>query len=292
MLTSNRDGRGLPDRDRRPHPAGTSSGRRALPASLSHHAVSRGRFRRVAEPPSVTGPGVNRSMSYGPRSATYEHELQHGPCDDSVEIVRGAPVALSERRQTQREATASAIETTTAHAHLGRRRDAGRSASADDATARGGFERGGWARRSSTTRPRRARLRSTERAGAVLSGRRAATTISCRLLANGSWGANQGNNAISSGVDGAAQVRGHRPRSPARSGRTRPAVSGRRRGRPSADAEGQAREAQLQVATAAATWSAAADDHLVDESPLLTYPVDRRPGARGYSPAASARTQR
>ena len=82
VLTSNRDGRGVPDRGRRPHPAATASRRAALPASLS---VPRG------EPGAVSAVTPSRRPDWlrepiRSRTArvrrTYKRELQHGPCHD------------------------------------------------------------------------------------------------------------------------------------------------------------------------------------------------------------------
>ena len=59
----------LPDRDRRPHPAGTSSRRPALPASLSSRAVSRGRRSAGAEAAFRAAPRHLRRRPPLPRSA-------------------------------------------------------------------------------------------------------------------------------------------------------------------------------------------------------------------------------
>ena len=98
-----------------------------------------------------------------------------------------------------------------------------------DEDRRGGFERGGWALPLFDDEAETFLDQVFQRADAFLFGRRT-YEIFAGSWGTGSWGANQGNNPISGGVEHAAQVRGidhaHRP---AMGGHDRPLR--RRRGR-------------------------------------------------------------
>ena len=156
---------------------------------------------------------------------------------------------------------------------------------APDEDRRGGFERGGWAIRYSTTRP--------DVYGPGLPARRrvpvrpADLRDLCRLLGNGSWGANQGNNPISVALN-------TQPKYVASTTLTDPqwanttvlsgdlaAAIGELKAKP-------AGELQVHGSGALVRWLL--DNDLVDEITLLTYPWSSA-RARGCS-LTPARTLR